>query len=209
MLLAIVCKSAAGKMVKIGVLALQGAVREHVRSLQAEDTEVVIIKKAAQLEEVDGLVFPGGESTTMRRLINQYDFFEPLKTFGKSGKPIFGTCAGLILMASEITGEDSAHLELMNMKVQRNAFGRQRESFETTLDVKGVAEDLRAVFIRAPLIEEVGEQVEVLSTYNGEIVAAREGHYLTCSFHPELTDDFRLHRFFVTMVKEATQNRVR
>ena len=196
-------------MIKIGVLALQGAVREHVRSLQAEDTEIIIIKKAEQLQEIDGLVFPGGESTTMRRLINQYNFFEPLKAFGKSGKPIFGTCAGLILMASEIAGQEQAHLGLMNMKVQRNAFGRQRESFETRLEVQGVAEDLRAVFIRAPLIEEVGEHVEVLSTYNGEIVAAREGHYLTCSFHPELTDDFRLHRFFVTMVKEANKQRTK
>ncbi|TSB44660.1 pyridoxal 5'-phosphate synthase glutaminase subunit PdxT [Alkalicoccobacillus porphyridii] len=192
-------------MIKIGVLALQGAVREHVRSLQAEDTEVIIVKKAEQLDELDGLVFPGGESTTMRRLINQYGFFEPLKAFGESGKPIFGTCAGLILMADEIVGQDAAHLGLMNMRVQRNAFGRQRESFETTLEVQGVAEDLRSVFIRAPLIEEVGEHVEVLSTYNGEIVAARQGHYLTCSFHPELTDDFRLHQFFATMVREAKQ----
>ena len=195
-------------MIKIGVLALQGAVREHVRSLQAEDTEIVIIKKVEQLQEIDGLVFPGGESTTMRRLINQYGFFEPLQSFGRSGKPIFGTCAGLILMAREIAGQDS-HLGLMNMKVQRNAFGRQRESFETTLEVQGVAEDVRAIFIRAPLIEEVGEQVEVLSTYNGEIVAARQGQYLTCSFHPELTDDFRLHHFFVTMVKEANEQRIK
>ncbi|MDQ0209326.1 pyridoxal 5'-phosphate synthase glutaminase subunit PdxT [Alkalicoccobacillus murimartini] len=195
-------------MIKIGVLAMQGAVREHVRSLQAEDTEIVIIKKVEQLQEIDGLVFPGGESTTMRRLINQYGFFEPLQSFGRSGKPIFGTCAGLILMAREIAGQDS-HLGLMNIKVQRNAFGRQRESFETTLEVQGVAEDVRAVFIRAPLIEEVGEQVEVLSTYNGEIVAARQGQYLTCSFHPELTDDFRLHQFFVTMVKEANEQRIK
>ncbi|MFC0470337.1 pyridoxal 5'-phosphate synthase glutaminase subunit PdxT [Halalkalibacter kiskunsagensis] len=192
-------------MVKIGVLALQGAVREHVNCLQAPHTEVVVVKKVEQLAEIDGLVFPGGESTTMRRLIDLYGFFEPLKEFAASGKPMFGTCAGMILMASSIEGQDSGHLSVMNMKVQRNAFGRQRESFETDLHVTGVGEDIRAVFIRAPLILEVGEDVEILSKYGDEIVAARHGNFLACSFHPELTDDHRFHQFFVSIVEESKQ----
>ncbi|WP_240376344.1 pyridoxal 5'-phosphate synthase glutaminase subunit PdxT [Bacillus piscicola] len=191
-------------MVKIGVLALQGAVREHVKSLEeAPDCEVTLVKCAEQLEELDGLVFPGGESTTMRRLIDKYDFREPLRSFAEAGKPIFGTCAGLILMAKNIAGEAEGHLQLMDMMVERNAFGRQRESFETTLSVKGVADDLEAVFIRAPLIQSVGDQVEILAEYEGEIVAAREGHLLACSFHPELTTDSRFHHYFAQMVKEA------
>lgn len=192
-------------MVKIGVLALQGAVREHLNCLMAPDTELVVVKKVEQLADLDGLVLPGGESTTMRRLIDRYGFFEPLKQFGEADKPIFGTCAGLILMAEEIVGYPEGHLAVMKMKVQRNAFGRQRESFETDLHVTGVGEDIRAVFIRAPLIVEVGTDVEVLSKYGDEIVAARQGNFLACSFHPELTDDHRFHQFFVKMVKETKQ----
>lgn len=190
-------------MLKIGVLALQGAVREHVKCLQADDVEVVTVKKVEQLQDLDGLVFPGGESTTMRKLIDKYGFFEPLKQFGESGKPIFGTCAGLILMAKSIVGQDSGHLGLMDMTVQRNAFGRQRESFETDLIVSGVGDDIRAIFIRAPLIVEVGENVEILSKYGGEIVAAKQDHYLACSFHPELTDDHRFHQYFIEMVRKS------
>ncbi|WP_100400512.1 pyridoxal 5'-phosphate synthase glutaminase subunit PdxT [Bacillus sp. FJAT-44742] len=192
-------------MVKIGVLALQGAVREHVECLAAPDTEVTIVKRTEQLEDLDGLVFPGGESTTMRRLIDKYGFFEPLKKFAESGKPVFGTCAGLILMSKEIAGEGEGHLELMDMVVERNAFGRQRESFETLMPVKDIGEDIQAVFIRAPLISEVGNNVEVLAKYGEEIVVARQGHLLACSFHPELTTDCRMHRYFATMVKEAKE----
>lgn len=190
-------------MMKIGVLALQGAVREHAKSLEAPDTEVIIVKRPEQLEEIDGLVFPGGESTTMRRLVEKYQFFEPLQAFAKAGKPIFGTCAGLILMATDVVGEPEGHLELMDMTVQRNAFGRQRESFETELSIRGVADDVEAVFIRAPLIKEVGQNVEVLAEYKDEIVVARQDHLLSCSFHPELTNDRRFHQYFVQMVREA------
>ncbi|MBB6450609.1 5'-phosphate synthase pdxT subunit [Geomicrobium halophilum] len=191
-------------MVKIGVLALQGAVREHAKMLESEGTtEAIIVKKAEQLDELDGLVLPGGESTTMRRLIDLYGFREPLQKFADSGKPIFGTCAGLILMARQIVGEEEGHLALMDMTVERNAFGRQKESFETELDMKGVAEDLLAVFIRAPLISEVGASVEVLGTHRDEIVAARQDQFLACSFHPELTDDHRFHHYFVEMVKNT------
>ncbi|PSL45953.1 pyridoxal phosphate synthase yaaE subunit [Salsuginibacillus halophilus] len=192
-------------MIHIGVLALQGAVREHVKALQAEDTNVIVVKRPEQLDEIDGLVLPGGESTTMRRLIDKYNFLEPLRQFAEAGKPVFGTCAGLILMARDIDGADSGHLGLIDMTVERNAFGRQRESFETKLAVEDVAEDVEAVFIRAPLIIDVGEDVRVLATYGNDIVAARQGLFLTCSFHPELTADNRLHQYFAGMVREVSK----
>lgn len=192
-------------MVKVGVLGLQGAVREHVRSIEACGAEAVIIKRKEQLAEVDGLILPGGESTTMRRLIDKYDFMNSLKEFAQSGKPMFGTCAGLILLANNLIGYDEPHIGVMDVKVERNSFGRQRESFEVELDIAGVAEDFQAVFIRAPHIIQVGENVEVLAKHNERIVAARDGQILGCSFHPELTDDHRLTAFFVHMVKEATE----
>lgn len=191
---------------KIGVLALQGAVAEHIRSLEAAGAEAVAVKRIEELEELDGIVIPGGESTTIGKLIRKYGFLEALQEFSKQGKPLFGTCAGLIVLANKIDGQDDAHLQLMDMVVARNAFGRQRESFETDLPIKGIEEAIRAVFIRAPLIKEVGSNVEVLSVYNDEIVAARQGHLLACSFHPELTDDYRLHAYFVDMVKEAAES---
>ncbi|WP_042170910.1 pyridoxal 5'-phosphate synthase glutaminase subunit PdxT [Paenibacillus gorillae] len=192
---------------KIGVLALQGAVAEHMRSLEAAGAEAVAVKRMEQLDELDGLVIPGGESTTIGKLIRKYNFLDAIQSFSKQGKPLFGTCAGLILLADRIEGQEDAHLRLMDMIVARNAFGRQRESFETDLDVKGIEEPVRAVFIRAPLIKEVGKNVDVLSTYKGEIVTARQGHLLASSYHPELTDDFRLHAYFVDMVKEAAASR--
>ncbi|TLS35005.1 pyridoxal 5'-phosphate synthase glutaminase subunit PdxT [Pseudalkalibacillus caeni] len=188
-------------MVKIGVLGLQGAVREHVKALEAKNAEIIVIKRVEELEGLDGLVIPGGESTTMRRLIDKYGFMEPLKQFAQQ-KPVFGTCAGLILLAKNIEGQDHAHLAVMDVTAKRNAFGRQRESFEATLNVKGVADDFVGVFIRAPYIIEVGEDVEVLATFNDHIVAARQGRFLSCAFHPELTDDDRMHQYFVQMVEE-------
>ncbi|REK69614.1 pyridoxal 5'-phosphate synthase glutaminase subunit PdxT [Paenibacillus paeoniae] len=188
---------------KIGVLALQGAVAEHIRSLEAAGAEAVAIKRVEQLDELHGLVIPGGESTTIGKLMRKYEFMDAIRQFSAQGKPLFGTCAGLIVLADRIDGNEEAHLKLMDMTVARNAFGRQRESFETDLDVKGIDEPIRAVFIRAPLIKEVGADVEVLSTYNDEIVTARQGTLLAASYHPELTDDFRLHAYFLEMVKEA------
>ncbi|MEK3885625.1 pyridoxal 5'-phosphate synthase glutaminase subunit PdxT [Paenibacillus sp. PL2-23] len=192
---------------KIGVLALQGAVAEHMRSLEAAGAEAVAVKRVEQLEELHGLVIPGGESTTIGKLMRKYDFMDAIRGFSAHGKPLFGTCAGLIVLANEIEGQEEAHLQLMNMTVARNAFGRQRESFETDLEVKGIDEPVRAVFIRAPLIKSVGEGVEVLSEYKGEIVTARQGTLLAASYHPELTDDYRLHEYFVGMVKEAAAAR--
>lgn len=190
-------------MVKIGVLGLQGAVREHVRSVEESGAEAVVIKRVEQLEEIDGLILPGGESTTMRKLIDKYQFMDQLKEFANQGKPVYGTCAGLILLAKRVVGYDEPHIGAMDVTVERNSFGRQRESFEADLDITGVAEDFPAVFIRAPHIVEAGEYVEVISKHEGRIVAAREGNILGCSFHPELTDDNRLTAYFVSMVKEA------
>lgn len=188
---------------RIGVLALQGAVAEHIRSITAAGAEGVPIKQVEQLESIDGLIIPGGESTTIGKLMRKYGFIDAIREFSASGKPLFGTCAGLIVLAKEINSGEEAHLGLMDIKVARNAFGRQRESFETELAVKGIEEPIRAVFIRAPLILEVGTGVDVLSTYNEEIVTARQGNLLVASYHPELTDDYRLHQYFVEMVKET------
>ncbi|CAM4483940.1 pyridoxal 5'-phosphate synthase glutaminase subunit PdxT [Paenibacillus phoenicis] len=190
---------------RVGVLALQGAVAEHIRSLEKTGVEGVTVKQVEQLADLDGLIIPGGESTTIGKLMRKYGFIEAIRDFSGQGKPIFGTCAGLIVMAKEIEGGEEPHLGLMDIKVSRNAFGRQRESFETDLDVKGLEAPLRAVFIRAPLITAVGDGVEVLSTYKDEIVTARQGHLLVSSFHPELTDDFSLHTYFVEMIKQAKQ----
>jgi 5'-phosphate synthase pdxT subunit len=194
-------------MVKIGVLGLQGAVREHVLALEASGAEAVIVKKTEQLDDLDGLVMPGGESTAMRRLIDKYNFLQPLKDFA-AHKPVFGTCAGLILMAKKIHGQDSAHLELIDMTVERNAFGRQVDSFEADLMITHVGEDFAGVFIRAPYIMEVGQDVEILSKHNDRIVAAQQGHFLCAAFHPELTDDYRMHAYFVEMAKEKKKETV-
>jgi pyridoxal 5'-phosphate synthase pdxT subunit len=188
---------------KIGVLGLQGAVQEHVRSIEACGAEAVVVKKPDHLAELDGLILPGGESTTMRRLMDKYGFMEPLKQFAALGKPMFGTCAGLILLAKRIVGYDEPHLGLMDITVERNSFGRQRESFEAELSIAGIADDFIGVFIRAPHIVEVGEDVEILAKYEDRIVAARQGQFLGCSFHPELTDDHRMTQYFLNMVKEA------
>jgi pyridoxal 5'-phosphate synthase pdxT subunit len=189
-------------MAKIGVLALQGAVAEHIRGIEQVGGEGVVVKRIEQLDDVQGMILPGGESTTIGKLMRTYGFIEAMKQYSDQGKPIFGTCAGLILIAKEIAGQDDAHLELMDMTVARNAFGRQRESFETDLPIKGIDDNVRAVFIRAPLIEKVGGNVDVLSTYQGQIVAAQQDHLLAASFHPELTDDYRMHAYFLDMVKK-------
>ncbi|MEV5111655.1 pyridoxal 5'-phosphate synthase glutaminase subunit PdxT [Bacillus sp. LBA3-1-1.1] len=195
-------------MVKIGVLGLQGAVREHVKSVEASGAEAVVVKRIEQLEEIDGLILPGGESTTMRRLIDKYAFMEPLRTFAKSGKPMFGTCAGMILLAKTLIGYEEAHIGAMDITVERNAFGRQKDSFEAALSMKGVGEDLVGVFIRAPYVVNVADDVEVLSTHGDRMVAVRQGPFLAASFHPELTDDHRVTAYFVEMVKEAKMKKV-
>ncbi|MBU8728278.1 MULTISPECIES: pyridoxal 5'-phosphate synthase glutaminase subunit PdxT [Bacillus] len=188
-------------MLTIGVLGLQGAVREHIQSIEACGAEGKIIKRAEELACVDGLIIPGGESTTMRRLMDTYQFIEPIKAFAAKGKPIFGTCAGLIMLAKHIEDRDDAHLGLLNVSVARNSFGRQVDSFEADLEVKGLDAPFTGVFIRAPHIISADESVEVMAEYDGRIVMAKENNILGCSFHPELTDDHRLTQLFVEMVK--------
>lgn len=195
-------------MVKIGVLGLQGAVREHVKSVEASGAEAVVVKRIEQLEEIDGLILPGGESTTMRRLIDKYAFMEPLRTFAKSGKPMFGTCAGMILLAKTLIGYEEAHIGAMDITVERNAFGRQRIVLKAALSIEGVGEDFIGVFIRAPYVVEVADNVEVLSKHGDRMVAVRQDQFLVASFHPELTDDHRVTAYFVEMVKEAKMKKV-
>ncbi|KAA9016986.1 pyridoxal 5'-phosphate synthase glutaminase subunit PdxT [Niallia endozanthoxylica] len=190
-------------MITIGVLGLQGAVREHVRSVEACGAEAVVVKRVEELAEIDGLIIPGGESTTIRKLLDKYGFMEPLKEFAAKGKPMFGTCAGLILLAKELVGYREHHLGLFDVTVERNSFGRQKESFEAELFIRGLDEPFVGVFIRAPHIVKVGEHVEVLAKHEGRIVAAREGQFLGCSFHPELTEDHRITELFMEMVRES------
>jgi pyridoxal 5'-phosphate synthase pdxT subunit len=178
---------------RIGVLAVQGNFREHADMLRHLGAHVVEVRKADQLKGLDGLVIPGGESTTFTRLMRLYGLDEGIRRFAG---PVFGTCAGMIVL-------DRDHLGLVDLRVRRNAFGRQVASFEADLDVAGEDEPMRAVFIRAPWIEEIGPGVEVLAEVEGRPVLAREGRYLVASFHPELTDDTRLHQQFLEMVRLA------
>lgn len=194
-------------MIKVGVLGLQGAVREHVHSIEACGAEAIVVKKVEQLDEADGLIIPGGESTTIRKLMDQYGFMKPLMEFAAKGKPMFGTCAGLILLAKQIVGYDKHDLGLLDVTVERNSFGRQKDSFESELMISSLEDPFIGVFIRAPHIVEVGVNVEVLSEHNGRIVAAREGQFLGCSFHPELTDDHRFTALFINMIKEYVESK--
>ncbi|MBD1371960.1 pyridoxal 5'-phosphate synthase glutaminase subunit PdxT [Hazenella sp. IB182357] len=188
---------------KIGVLALQGAVREHIHLLNQAGAEATAVKRAEQLQDLDGLIIPGGESTAIAKLMNQYQLKEPILNMHQQGKPIFGTCAGLILVANQVEGLTEPHLNLIDIAVKRNAFGRQKESFEADLSIEGVGDNFTAVFIRAPYIERVGPEVHILAKMDGKIVAARQGTVMGAAFHPELTDDLRVHQYFVNMVKDS------
>ncbi len=184
----------------IGVLALQGAFREHEKMIRSlgEDIQTRQVRLPGQLEGLEGLVIPGGESTTMGKLMISYGLLEPIRDLALRGMPVFGTCAGLILLAGDISGSDQPRLGLMDMLVERNAFGRQVDSFETYLPVSCLGpEPFRAVFIRAPYIMEAGPGVEVLAVYGKKIVCARQGVLLAAAFHPELTGDNRMHRYFI------------
>lgn len=186
----------------VGVLALQGAFREHERILRScgADVQTREIRLPKHLEGIERLVIPGGESTTMGKLMTQYDLFDPIKELALSGLPVFGTCAGLIMMARKIEGSDQPRLGLMDMVVERNAFGRQVESFEADLHISSLGpQELRGIFIRAPFIKEVSSEVEILAEYKNKIVCARQGKLLAASFHPELTEDLRLHQYFLGM----------
>lgn len=188
-------------MITIGVLGLQGAVDEHMNQIRSAGAHAVLVKKPEQLGDIDGLIIPGGESTTMGKLMDHYGFMDPITAFCEHKKPIFGTCAGMVLVAKALVSLEAPHLGLMDISVKRNGFGRQRESFEAPLLVKGMEDPFKGIFIRAPLAVRVGEKVEVLARYDGNIVAARQEHVLVSAFHPELADDNRFMQFFIDMFK--------
>jgi len=188
---------------KIGVLALQGAFREHCWTLERLGVTAVEIRKPAQLDGVSGLIIPGGESTTIGKLMAQWGLMEKVQTRARQGMAIYGTCAGMIMLAKEIIDSDQPRLGLMDVAVRRNGFGRQRESFEANMLVPEFGtEPVQAVFIRAPYIERAGDNVKVMATVNDKIVIARQDKLLVTAFHPELTDDDRIHKYFISMINE-------
>ncbi|MET7520890.1 pyridoxal 5'-phosphate synthase glutaminase subunit PdxT [Streptomyces sp900116325] len=188
----------------IGVLALQGDVREHLIALASADALARPIRRPEELAEVDGLVIPGGESTTMSKLAVLFGMLDPLRERVRAGMPVYGTCAGMILLADKILDPRSGQETVggIDMIVRRNAFGRQNESFEAAVEVTGIdGGPVEGVFIRAPWVESVGAQAQVVAEHGGHIVAVRQGNALATSFHPELTGDHRVHAFFVDMVR--------
>lgn len=191
---------------KIGVLALQGAFREHAETLGAVGVEPVLVRTPEQLAGVDGLVMPGGESTTITHLLRTSGLDAAVRERLADGLPTLGTCAGMIVLASEVLDgrADQEPLGALDVTVRRNAYGRQRESFEADLDIEGVADGFPGVFIRAPVVERVGDGVEVLAEHGGHPVMCRQGAVTVCSFHPELSGDLRLHQWFVSY-EEATR----
>ena len=197
-------------MTKIGILALQGAFAEHEQVLKALDVETVQIRNQQDWEthaDLDGLILPGGESTVMGKLLHDLDLFEPIKTKINAGLPVFGTCAGLILLAKTIVGDQTKHLASMDINVARNAYGRQLGSFVTNADFKGIGE-IPMVFIRGPIIETIGPEVEILAQVNGAIVAAKEKQMLVTSFHSELTGDTRAHAYFLEMISQSKKEKL-
>lgn len=194
--------SGPGAGLLVGVLALQGDFREHRVVLEKLGARTREVRKPLDLAGLDGLVIPGGESTTMHKLMEAYDLSAPVAAFAGGGGVVYGTCAGLITVARETVEGTPPTLGLVDIVVRRNAFGRQVRSFEADLEVAGLeGGPVRAVFIRAPWVESAGAGVEVLAELDGHIVAAREGHVLVTAFHPELTDDTRLHELFITMIR--------
>ena len=192
--------------VKIGVLALQGDFAEHIAALKRLDVDAVEVRLPRDLDGLDGLIIPGGESTTISKLLKAFDLLEPLRERVRQGLPLMGTCAGAIVMAKEAIGLYEENLGLMDIAVRRNAFGRQVDSFEADLDIEALGDlPFHAVFIRAPVIEGAGDGVEVLSRLaDGTIVAVRQGRLLALAFHPELTADPRFHAYFLRMAEQGT-----
>ena len=197
---------------RIGVLALQGDVREHVRALGVHGAEAVLVRRPAELAEVDGLVLPGGESTAMSKLAVAFDLLEPLRERVRDGMPAYGSCAGMILLAKHVLDgtQDQQTFGALDITVRRNAFGRQVESFETDVDLDGIeGGPVHAVFIRAPWVESIHNGVEILGAVvppgldESKIIAVRHENMMATSFHPEVTDDLRIHRYFVDMVRAA------
>lgn len=188
---------------RIGILDIQGSVEEHFDALERAKIEPVLVKHIEELEEVRGLILPGGESTTIGKLLGRFGLNKAIVEKVAAGMPLWGTCAGAILMAREIVGNELVEgLGLMNIAIERNAYGRQAESFET--EIEFINKRIPAVFIRAPKIVGVGPDVGVLASYNGEVIAAVQKNMLVTSFHPELTDDLRVHRYFVEMCRATS-----
>lgn len=187
---------------KIGILALQGAFLEHKNILDYLKIDNCLVKTKEQLEDIDGIILPGGESTTMGKLLRDFDILEPLREKIKNGFPVFGTCSGMILLAEKLSNSEVVHLGVMGIEVKRNAYGRQLGSFETEADFKGIDKKVKMVFIRAPYVENTKEGVKILATVNGNIVAVREKNMLAVSFHPELTNDTSVHEYFLDIIKK-------
>lgn len=186
---------------RIAVLALQGAFIEHERMLQQLGAECFEVRQLSDWNQPkDGLVIPGGESTTMLKLLHDLELLQPIREAIAGGLPVFGTCAGLILLAKEVEGEDFPRLSTMDIRARRNAYGRQLGSFHTSLDMAEVGTGLPATFIRAPYIESVEDDVRVLASVDGHIVAARQGNQLVTAFHPELDSDLHIHKYFLSMI---------
>jgi 5'-phosphate synthase pdxT subunit len=191
-----------GRRPRIGVLALQGAVREHVEALRAVGAEPVEVRLPRDLADLDALVLPGGESTTMRKLIDEYGLLEPIRALAAAGAPMLGTCAGMILLADRIADGDAPVFPLLDIEVRRNAYGRQLDSFEADLDIPALGDEpLHGVFIRAPVVSDVGPAAEVLAVDpDGRPIAVRQGRVIATAFHPELTADRRVHELLVRML---------
>ncbi|MCK5732222.1 MAG: pyridoxal 5'-phosphate synthase glutaminase subunit PdxT [Tenericutes bacterium] len=193
---------------QIGVLALQGAFFEHIKMLEALNVEAFEIRQKKDLDKpMDGIVLPGGESTTMYKLLNDLDMFEVIKKKIQAGLPVFGTCAGLLLLAKKVNNHSSSYIQTMDIVAKKNAYGRQLGSFKT-IGTFAHIDNMPLVFIRAPFIESVGENVEVLSVIDDMIVAAKEDNQLATAFHPELTDDLRIHEYFIEIVRQNNKKAI-
>ncbi|MBO8138993.1 MAG: pyridoxal 5'-phosphate synthase glutaminase subunit PdxT [Thermosipho sp. (in: Bacteria)] len=186
---------------KIGVSGIQGDFREHKLILEKLGVETLVVRKPNELDMVDALIIPGGESTTMIRIMKMTGFYETLRSKIEKGFPVFGTCAGMIVLSKEVVNFPQDSLKVIDIKVERNAYGRQVDSFETDVKLKFSQAPFRAIFIRAPKVVECGNDVEVLSEYENSPILLRQGKILVASFHPELTDDIRIHKYFVDMVR--------
>lgn len=187
-------------MPNVGVLALQGDVREHLASIDEIGANSITIKHASQLDEIDALIIPGGESTTIVKMAQRFGLFEPLREAISNGMPTYGTCAGMIVLASALAEGDQPLLGCLDVVVRRNAFGRQNESFEAPVDIEGFERGFHAVFIRAPWVEKVGSEVDVLARFDDHPVMVRQRHILATSFHPELAGDSRIHQMLLDLI---------
>lgn len=186
---------------RIGVLAMQGAYKEHIDILKRLNIDAIEIRCKKDIDNIDGMIIPGGESTAMGKLLDVLGIEDKLKDAIKAGMPIWGTCAGMILLANQIDNQEKNYLKIMDICVKRNAYGRQLGSFRAKEAIKDVGDDIDMVFIRAPYIKSVGDNIDILSVVDDKIVAARDDNILVTSFHPELTEDYRMHKYFINMVK--------